>query len=262
MEMYSENDIRKLLEICSTDKDIIINSSFDSIMSKIKKEKIEKVFVVDDFSNFTIKHEMFEIFHTKGIMKNFFDGIYTLQQLTEKIISTANNNWEIILEAIDNEYTYEKMLGDLFEIFAELFFKTTQSDNRIGISNYEPVHSSEDFGVDGVGIGFNGKPCTIQVKFRTNPMEELTIKDLKNFQGISYRKYSVDVDDDNNLIIFTNCQGLHWNTESNVLLNSTLTFGNFGDNNDRSLKALLDNNIPFWNNIKSLIKYVIVNNKY
>jgi hypothetical protein len=81
-------------------------------------------------------------------------------------------------------YGYEDkwhLIGDLFEIFAELFFNILGADNRIGMFNYHPVKKDHDNGVDGVGIGFDKLPATVQVKYRGDPTYELTSEDLKQF---------------------------------------------------------------------------------
>ena len=60
----------------------------------------------------------------------------------------------------------DKFKGDALELFAECLIKTNEADNRIGIWNYTTVDVSDDYGVDGHGIGENQHPATVQVKFR------------------------------------------------------------------------------------------------
>lgn len=59
--------------------------------------------------------------------------------------------------------------GDGFELFAECLVKLSPVDMRIGILDYKPIPSTNniDTGVDGIGIGINGNPATVQVKLRT-----------------------------------------------------------------------------------------------
>ena len=213
---YSEDDFKKMLKIASNKNHLILNTSFDNIISYLSPEEVEPVEVVNEFTDYIIEHEMFDLFFELGIIDNLFLA-NTQIELHNRILGVALGYWEIIEDIIDDGYTENKMKGDLFEIWAELFFKLTKNDNRVGISNYKPISSHEDYGVDGVGTGINGRPCTIQIKFKSNILEDLTIKDLKNFQGLSYRKYGVDVQDDNNLIVLTNCTGVHWQTETRVL---------------------------------------------
>lgn len=252
---YDLNQIRQMIAE-SVDKSLLeVNGSFDNILSNLDTTPEESVLKYEESFNTHIQHEMFEEFMIEGIMDDLFTDVSTIDELREKIILLSAKHYEEIGRILENDYTHNKMLGDLFEIFAEIFFKLTSVDNRIGVSNYTPVESKDDYGVDGYGLGFNDKPCTIQVKFKSDPTEFLTIKDLKNYQGLSYTKYDVDVKDTRNLIIFTNCTGIHWSTETNILKNKTVTYGVFGGdgNHDKSLSNLLDNNKPFW---KKAIEYV------
>ena len=98
------------------------------------------------------------------------------------------------------------MIGDLFEIFAELFFIILGVDNRVGIYDYSPVKKDNDNGVDGIGIGFNKLPATVQVKYRGDPTYELTSEDLKQFGFQSIVEYNVDKNTTTNMIIFTNAK--------------------------------------------------------
>lgn len=252
---YSEDDFKKMLEIASNKNHLIVNTSYDNIISNLLPQVVEPVEVINEFSNFTIEHEKFELFYELNIIDNL-TLINNQSQLHDMILNLALSYWETVEHVIDNGYTENKMKGDLFEIFGELFFKLTSTDNRVGISEYHPVSGQEDYGVDGTGIGMNGRPCTIQIKFKSNIMEDLTIKDLKNFQGLSYRKYGVDVNDDNNLIILTNCTGVHWKTETKVLESSIITYGNYGEEHVRSISALT-NNTAFWSGVRNFVDYVV-----
>jgi len=251
---YDEDDFKEMLKIASDKNDLIINTSFDNIISYLLPTKVEPVQVINNFSNFTIEHEMFDIFFSEGIINDLI-SVNSQSELHNIILNLSLNYWERI-ESIIDDYSENKMKGDLFEIWGELFFKLTSTDNRVGVSNYKPVPGHEDYGVDGTGIGINGKACAIQIKYKSNIMEQLTNVDLKNFQGLSYRKYGVDVVDDNNLIILTNCTGVHWQTETRVLENSIITYGNYGEEHVKSLSALTDNR-AFWNGLRNFVDYTI-----
>jgi len=194
-----------------------------------------------------IKHQSFVDLYNKDqtIFDQLFKDTFTLTQLSNNI-KKISKNW--------NLFSYEdedKLKGDLFEIFAECFFKILSADNRVGIYNYNPESSHNDFGVDGFGIGMDGNPLTVQVKFRSDVTTELTLKDIKNFQGISYKNYKVPVDTNTNLVFFTNAKGLNWVTESKVLSGSARTFG------DKQISAIIENNTVFWNNLMDLIRQTI-----
>ena len=158
----------------------------------------------------------------------------------------------------DNEYNEDntdddilngkyKFIGDLFEIFAEVFLKIYSSDNRIGIYNYQPVPPEDDYGVDGFGKNINGENCTVQIKYRGNPIYELKERDIKQFGYQSIVKYDVDKHSKNNMFIFTNCIGLHWNTEVNVFNDKMNVI------NGEMISKMIDNNEPFWNSFKDIM---------
>lgn len=252
---FDEDDFKNMLEKASDKNHLIINTSYDEILSHLSPQEVKPVEVAD-FRNFTIEHEMFDLFYELGIIDNLFLSCNSQIDLHNRILGISLGYWERIEQIIDSEYTENKMKGDLFEIWGELFFKLTSTDNRVGVSNYKPVSDHEDYGVDGTGIGINGRLCTVQIKFKSNILELLTIDDLKNFQGLSYRKYGVDVNDDNNLIILTNCQGVHWKTETRVLENSIVTYGNYGEEHVKSLQSLTDN-MAFWNGLRDFVDYAV-----
>lgn len=83
----------------------------------------------------TIQHEAFVNLYNKNkkVFELIFKDTKTLSQLSGKIIKVSKTF---------DKYAYkdaDKMKGDLFEIFAECFFKLLSSDNRIGVYNYQPA---------------------------------------------------------------------------------------------------------------------------
>ena len=107
-------------------------------------------------------------------------------------------------------------------------------------------------GVDGNGIGFDKLAATIQMKFRHDPTYELTERDLKQFYSQSIMNYGVDKDTKQNLIIFTNCAGLHWYTDSNVFSGKLRVI------NGKNIQALTDENFPFWESCRNEIKLTLI----
>jgi hypothetical protein len=140
-----------------------------------------------------------------------------------------------------------KFIGDLFEIFAEAFFIQFQSDNRVGVFDYKPVGSADDNGVDGFGKNIEGAPCTIQIKYRGNPTYLLKERDIKQFAYQSIINYGIDWKRSDNMIVFTNCVGLHWYTDSNVFDKRMRVI------NGEMISKLIDNNEGFWQTFKNLM---------
>lgn len=195
-----------------------------------------------------IQHESFVNLYNKdiNIFKELFYEIKSLKELNKNIISTSKRFKDFSYKDAD------KLKGDLFEIFGECFFKILSADNRIGVYGYEPDKSIDDFGVDGNGLGMDTKPCVVQIKFRSNPKLELTQEDLNQFAYQAIVKYNVDKDTRTNMIVFTNCEGLHWVTENKVFLNRIRTIGR------NEISQLVDNNNVFWNNLNDMIQETII----
>ena len=194
-----------------------------------------------------INHQSFVNLFNKNpkIYQSLFDKTNTLTQLSNKIIKVSKAYPLYAYKDAD------KMKGDLFEIFAECFFKLFSSDNRIGVYNYQPAPPIDDYGVDGIGIGMDTKPLTIQVKFRSDPTTELTQDDIKQFALQSIVNFGVDKDTKNNMIVFTNAKGLHWVTESKVFSGRVKAISN------KEISQLVDNNTVFWKNLNDLIEETI-----
>ncbi len=194
-----------------------------------------------------IKHESFVNLYNKdkNTFKTLFDKTQTLSQLSTKIIKISSGFEKLAYKDAD------KLKGDLFEIFAELFFKILSADNRIGIYDYKPAPAVDDYGVDGYGIGMNGLPCTVQVKFRSDATTELKQEDIKQFAYQSIITFNVDKDTKDNMIVFTNAKGLHWVTEANVFSGRVKAIGY------EQIKALIDNNTVFWMNVSDIINETI-----
>lgn len=146
-----------------------------------------------------------------------------------------------------DRYEPEKYKGHGFEMFCEALIKLSPVDNRIAISDYQLVQTA-DTGVDGFGVGINGKPATTQCKLRSDSTILLTANEdhLSNFIAASQNRYGVDVNDKNNMLIITTAEGLNFFTESEMLYNKVRCIGY------KQLRELVDNNIPFWNHFRLL----------
>jgi hypothetical protein len=148
-----------------------------------------------------------------------------------------------------NRYDPDKYKGDGFELFAEALIKLSPVDNHIAIGNYQLVLEG-DTGVDGFGIGFDGLPATVQVKYRSNHLIGLTANEahLTNFTSTSFMRYNVDPKTKTNLLIITTAAGLHYYTDNEMFQNQVRCLGY------EDLRIKLDNNILFWDAFRELIK--------
>lgn len=166
-----------------------------------------------------------------------------------KKLSTFCNNLEKQSLLFPNRYDPEKYKGDGFELFVEALIKLSPADNRIAIGNYNPI-TEGDTGVDGVGVGIDGNPATVQVKYRTNTNEFLTANrdHLGNFVTSSLIRYGVDSKSKTNMLIITTAKGLHYFTDSDMFQKQVRCLGY------QELRDFVDNNILFWDAFRKLIE--------
>ncbi len=123
-------------------------------------------------------------------------------------------------------WTSDKYKGEGFEAFIEVLIKNSPIDKRINIKNYRP-HSVKkngpDMGIDGYGISHDGNPHTVQIKFRSLVMEDLTTKDaISNFVATTAAnpKYK-----DADMTIFTTAAGLNFKLADKMYHNRVRTIG-------------------------------------
>lgn len=176
--------------------------------------------------------------------RNFNDFLKTIDKISDAAPDYGYKDKEVEDEVKSSK---NKMIGDLFEIFAEAFFIQFSSDNRVGVFDYQPVPSEDDNGVDGFGKNISGLPCTVQVKYRGNPTYVLKERDIKQFGYQSIVNYDIDWKKSDNMIVFTTCQGIHWYTESKVFAGKLRVI------NGETISSLIDNNEGFWQTFKNLI---------
>lgn len=152
-----------------------------------------------------------------------------------------------------------KYVGDGFEFFTEIFLKSHSFDNRVGISNYEPVQS-DDNGVDGVGINLIGEKCAVQCKYRSNNIKLLTANEdhLGNMVVDAMMKFNITKPPDNKTCpryyVVTTAKGLHHYTDNEFFKGYVKCFG-IGE-----LKSMLDGNIQFWNLCREITKDIVTQN--
>lgn len=154
-----------------------------------------------------------------------------------------------------DRYDSNKYKGDGFEFLVEILLKSHAYDNRLGITNYEPVQS-DDNGVDGVGINLAGEKCVVQVKYRSNSKTVLTANTdhLSNMISDGMIKHRVVIAEDNTKIprhyVVTTATGLHHYTDNENFKGFVHCIG------FEHLRALLDNNLSFWNLCREIVKEI------
>lgn len=159
-------------------------------------------------------------------------------------------------------YDSNKYKGDGFEFLVEIFLKSHAYDNRLGITNYEPVQK-DDNGVDGVGFNLSGEKCVIQVKYRSDNKSVLTANEdkLSNMISDGMFQHGVSADTDKLKMIsekkvaplhyvITTATGLHHYTDNENFKGYVHCIGY------DQLRSMLDNNISFWNLCREIAKEI------
>jgi hypothetical protein len=168
-----------------------------------------------------------------------FEGVNTLSGFMNKLQRQS--------EIDPLRYDPDKYKGDGFEFLVEIILKSHAYDNRLGITEYDPIQV-DDNGVDGVGVNLAGEKCVVQVKYRSNTTSLTANEDhLSNFVSYGMFKYNVmkpEVIPSHYVprhYVITTAEGLHHYTDSNVFLGYVHCIGK------NQLRAMLDNNMSFWN---------------
>ena len=209
---------------------------------------------------------LMECIDPKGLLKrNPKKGFMTFSmfcsRLRKQAIKKATGGDGEVNEDVENKYK-----GNGFELFCEAFVRIFGSDMLVSINpdSYEIVADGDDTGVDGVGIGNNGKVHTLQAKFCIGT-EELTAnkQHLTNFTTASMFRYNVDKDDKCelnrpgikgkiNMTIMHTGKGIHHYTEGSMLC------GLVREISLKDIKNKVDGNSIFWDCFrKSWDKYLI-----
>jgi hypothetical protein len=167
----------------------------------------------------------------------------TFKEFIKSIESFAGNYSEEVVQ------TYK---GDMLEIFSEIFFKSCENDARFGLKNYEPVKLENDFGVDATGVNVNGHKCAIQVKFRSNPFDDILYSDIAKTYCSGRRQLGLDLDEDNSIFIFTSAHKA--TVACNTVMQSTIRLIS-----REVISREVDNNKSFWEFAFSEIEKTLFN---
>ncbi len=154
-----------------------------------------------------------------------------------------NNEVSRLARRIADEDTRNKFVGDMLEVFAEIFFGEFQADEAIGLIDYTPVDINDDFGVDATGKNVNGHNCAVQVKYRGNPADLITYADIaRTYTSALLQLHMTDVyEHDNTVYLFTNSSGVT-GAFTKVMQKKVVII------TKDHIKTKVDNNLTFWRN--------------
>jgi len=121
--------------------------------------------------------------------------------------------WEILPKDLEH-FLYRdamnKFKGDMLEVFSEMFFNIFGADEGVGIQEYTPGDIGSDYGVDATGTNVNGHSCAIQVKYRSNPLDNISYADIaRTFTSAALQLNLKDViEQDHTVYLFTTANGV------------------------------------------------------
>ena len=180
-----------------------------------------------------------------------------LEKQAEKYAKDVDGNDSSVDEKLINKYK-----GDGFELFVEFFIRLFGGDILIQIYpySYEIIDVSEDYGVDGKGIGDNGKVHTVQVKYRqSNYILSANEDHLTNFTSLSFMPkesggFGVDpnykcpskrkrIADKANVTIIHSGKEIHYKTKDKML-------SNVREINRKDIRNFVDDNHIFWDTFR------------
>lgn len=131
--------------------------------------------------------------------------------------------------------------GAGFELFCEFLIRSFPYDKRIGISDFKCVDGDEDTGVDGYGIGTNGKPATMQAKYRQdNHVLTANGDNIDRIVTASQNKYGVGIEEQENMLVITSGKEVNWFTNDKMMYKKVRSI------NRRKIRTLVDNHVIFW----------------
>lgn len=219
-------------------------------------EKTDKMSIIrhESFNNlFLLKNDIFIKYFGKNRNGKELRKISTLitriNTISEAVI---RDYWELYPDDYGLPGSgLNRLKGDIFEIFIECFLKLMGNTPSVGVFEYKPEKKQEDLGVDGYGYGIDNKKLTVQVKFRSDPNQQLSQVDIKQFPFQSYILYGVDVQTNTNMLLITSCAGLYPMTKTRTFCSKIREL------NLEELKNLVDDNAAFWNNFNKLINNTI-----
>ena len=167
------------------------------------------------------------------------DKCYNLSTFMNRL-----NKMAIAQEGNGYGWTADEFKGDAFEALVEVMINCMQGDKRIGVCNYAPWEG-KDMGIDGVGTTNEpvSRPATVQIKYRSNVLEELTTADgISNFVAMSATH---DAYKDAHMVYVTTAKGINRNILEQMY-NDKPSVIEYKD-----LQRLLNKNAYFWDTFRN-----------
>lgn len=147
-----------------------------------------------------------------------------------------------------------KFVGDMLEVFSEIFFNVFYAHPAYGLTEYTPVDINEDYGVDATGVNVLGHKSAVQVKFRSNPLDIISYADIaKTFTSAVLQLGMEDVYNyPHTVFLFTNSNGVSHQFDHIMQSKAVIITNNIISNE-------VDGNVTFWKHAYDMI-YEKLNN--
>jgi hypothetical protein len=183
---------------------------------------------------------------------------HNLTELFDNVNNMSSFMKKLEKQSLKDPLRYDslKYLGDGFEFFIEIFIKSHAYDNRVGITDYEPIVRNDN-GVDGIGKNLIGKKCVIQCKYRSDNRALLTTNQdhIGNMVVEGMMTFNIIKPENKKdcpvYYVFTTATGLHYYTDNEVFKGYVKCFG------INELKTMLDGNLSFWNLCREICNNIV-----
>ena len=166
--------------------------------------------------------------------KKLLTGCVKLSTFIDRVNKQANEDHNM-------GWSIDEYKGMAFEALVEVLICASPIDKRINVKEYRPASTKidgPDMGIDGYGVSHNGKLHTVQAKFRSDVMTNLTTKAMiSNFVA---NTATSPIYKDADMTLITTAKGLHQKIADEMYNGRVRTLG-FND-----LRKLVDNNLAFW----------------
>jgi hypothetical protein len=176
------------------------------------------------------------------------DSLTSLERKLELLAFPANP------ADLNGHDPYEKILGDGWEAFNEVFIRTFGLHRDIGITDLR-VCPPGTIGVDFTGKGLNLNPATVQSKYKGKSkawqleLSEGPNMKLERFVTQSQNVFDVPVQDERNMLVITNAKDINYWTSDKLLFNKVRCIGR------AKIEYLVNDNPAFWQQLRSSITF-------
>lgn len=151
-----------------------------------------------------------------------FNDIKNYNNFINKVIKYGNNNKKLKIKDSDESKTaYNDAVGEVFEVYTEFFMIRygTEANPHLGVKLITDTSQNKyQAGYDFTYQTFFNEPARLQSKFRSNPNDKLTLKDLGTFVSMCDGEGILK----DRRILFTNLE----HSENNQVFHFSYKYGN------------------------------------